>query len=84
MKTKNTALLISLLALGSLSASAQTVTYSGSALSDLRYKPDASYVAGTPDLAVLSTPTPARLVSPRRSMSMPCQVMRPGLLHWER
>jgi hypothetical protein len=56
MKTKNTALLISLLALGSLSASAQTVTFSGSELSDLRYKPDASYVAGTPDLAVLSTP----------------------------
>lgn len=58
MKAKTTALLISLIALGSLSASAGTDTVSGTELSGLKYSPNggvAQYVAGTPDYAQLYT-----------------------------
>jgi hypothetical protein len=60
MKITNGALLMSLIAVGSLSWSASAATISGTDLSGLiyRYSPDAQYVAATgatPALAVLST-----------------------------
>ncbi len=58
MKVNNTALLMSLIALASLSASAGVTTFSGTALNDLVYvgnPGDAQYVPGTPDVAQLYT-----------------------------
>jgi hypothetical protein len=59
MKITNGALLMSLIAVGSLSWSASAATISGADLSGLTYRPNggvAQYVAGTPDVAHLSTP----------------------------
>jgi hypothetical protein len=58
MKITNGALLMSLIAVGSLSWSASAATISGTDLSGLTYRPNggvAQYVAGTPDVAQLST-----------------------------
>ena len=58
MNTKHAALLISLTALGSLTASAEQFSYSGSDLNDLAYAGapgDAQFVLGTPDVAQLYT-----------------------------
>jgi hypothetical protein len=59
MKAKNTALLMSLIAMASLSASAGSTIFSGAALGGLTYvgdPGDAQFVAGTPDVAQLYTP----------------------------
>jgi hypothetical protein len=61
MSTKYAALLMSLIAVGPLSAFAQSITYSGTALNAppvsyaSAYSGDAQYVAGTPDVAQLYT-----------------------------
>jgi hypothetical protein len=61
MSTKYAALLMSLIAVGPLSAFAQSVTYSGTALNgppvsySYAYSGDAQFVAGTPDVAQLYT-----------------------------
>jgi len=59
MKITNGALLTSLIAVGCMSWSASAATISGTDLSSLTYRPSggvAQYVAGTPDVAQLSTP----------------------------